>query len=101
MFSDAEKGIFPYNNGQSDLYADPLAVNRKLLVAFSGDIEAALTAGYAPEGKTNGATQAVIDGVRDAFGMLPFDPTTGTGATDAMVLRILSNFSDFMIEKKL
>lgn len=102
------KNIFKYNNGEVDLFADPIAVDRKLRMAL-GDDFATLKALFEVDGDgklTSSplefmmATEKQIAATRQAFGCQPFDPHTGKGATDDVVLELWEQFWNWMADQK-
>lgn len=101
MFTDDERRIFPYWNGEAAVCGDPLAVRRRLTLALQGGGVNALLqeANGADELAAAAATGRLVDAVRQAFEMAPFDPATGRGATEEDCRRALRSFSDFL-EKK-
>lgn len=101
MFTDSDRAIFAYHDGAKDRFADPLAINRKLAVLLAGDVETALKAAYATTGDADGSMQTLLNAVREVFALVPFAEDTGAGVTDAMALKVLSAFSEFMIAKKI
>ena len=100
MFTDEERRIFAYHDGVSDRYGDPLALNRALLVALGGDVQEAIDAAYRPTGETDGSLLRLLVVLREVFVLPAFDPKTGQGVTDAMVLHVLWEFAEFMNQKK-
>jgi hypothetical protein len=101
-FTDQERAIFPYHNGQSQVFADPLALQRKLNVLLQGDIGTVVKEAYtATVGDTGGAMQKLLDAIREAFSLSPVDPATGQGITDLMALSIFRQFGEFLSAKKI
>lgn len=89
-----DRNIFRYNDGEQDRYGDPLALESNLIEAL-GDltlllqkINAMRAAQADPLALIEGvqARRVLIGGVRAAFGLKPFDPATGRGATDDLAL---------------
>lgn len=93
MFPTRKRQIYgPYFDGQSERYADPLAVLRRLRSLLGGDPGPALSRFHEdPE-----AEETVLAAARDALGMAGFDPRTGSGATDADVESVLRDFLDYV-----
>lgn len=119
FFSDSDKKVFKYNDGQKDVYADPLDVRRRLLQSSGGAFyrlcqqarepepppelpagappadqggpgyEHFLMAALTARGRLNAA-------MRQAFGLPEFDPTKPGGVTEAMVDRIYDEYVKFM-----
>lgn len=117
MFSPEERSIFKYHNGEKEIWADPLAIRRQLTLAFGGDPDAALDAAQppvyvkAPDGSeppVNPVAEVhaarglgrLMEGVREAFGMTPFDPDSGKGATEEQCMKALQAYLDFLESKK-
>lgn len=108
MFSDEEKAIFGYHDGQRERYADPLVLRRTLIRACDGDLDGLWRAAAEPETREGatpdpGAELARQDAqerfnqaVRKAFELLPFDPATGQGCTEAMVLAVWEKWAGFL-----
>jgi hypothetical protein len=101
-FTDKEKSCFKYFNGEVELFGDPLALRRKLNVSCGCDPaelwdrmekSESLTEKWALQGK-------MWQAVREAFGMLPFDPLTGKGAQDEHCIKAWNDFWLWMDEKK-
>lgn len=79
MPADAEsRGIFQYHRGDKLVYGDPLRIQRDLYAALR-DPDAVFAA---VEKGDVAAASALNEAARKAFGMVPFDPETGAGATD-------------------
>ena len=100
MFTDAEKAIFKYHDGAQPRCGDPTTLRRRLIQRLGdpGAVVAKINAGTASKADLQtvldalGASEQLIEGVRDVFGMQPFDGATGQGATDAMVLGVARAF---------
>ncbi len=80
----------PYATGKKNpdgtweyVFADPFRVRRLLDSLLPGD-EANRIVGQWP----NGDCERLVATVRQVFGLLPFDPATGTGATEEAVIEI-------------
>lgn len=123
MFTEAEKRVFKYHDGQAEAFADPLAVRRSLTLATAGRFNDLLRRYYADttpavEGETEehkqaredanaavelalcGAAAELVPAVRQAFVMPPFNSADGTGATEDDVDRVLTEFLDWCDEQK-
>ena len=121
---DKESSVFgPYWNGAVTVYGDPLELHRALLRAAGGRLDRLLQDAQA-EGPEDGPgddpdtlarkaeERAIADArslpaldrlanmARDAFGMVAFDRTTGTGATLADCHRVLCDFFAFLNGEK-
>ena len=118
-FKDEDKYVYgPYlvAGGTSPVLTmgDPLRIYRTLLLHCRGDINqvisdshATIPAQYSPEGtklsdeqpdllKRYQSTDLLISATRAAFNMVPFDPQTGTGATDALCLSVFDTFMEWL-----
>lgn len=101
IFAEHQRKVFAYCNGTSQVYGDPLAIFRKIVAAFDGDPNPTLTAMVSPEvALWAAATERMLPIVREVFQMVPFDPATGLGASDSMVLDALVAWQGWMNEKK-
>lgn len=117
MFSEQDRQLFVYHDGEKEVHADPLDIRRKLLQASVGafyrwlsharDVEAPL----GPDGKEVeeepmvvlgrlDAQDKVLAAARHAFGLAPLDPATGKGCTEAMVRRVLHAWATLMEGEK-
>lgn len=90
-----ERAVFTYYNGERDVSADPLRLQRNLYIALGKPDEAfeAYRQGDAH------AANCIIDNAREVFGMVPFNAETGTGAWDEDVEEALAALWDYL-EKK-
>jgi hypothetical protein len=117
------KNIFPYNDGFEDLFADPLVIQRRLFEATQGQFytrlmpESQTTArspGLGPDGKplpplpeeriaadavALPASAAVVEAVRYAFELLPWDRKTGEGLTEEQVIDLLDEYHAWCAKK--
>lgn len=74
---------FPYHNGVEMVYGDPLGIRRKLTLDLGGDINAAIAKLSSEDAiEAAEAGDRVLVALRSALGMVPFDISTGVGATD-------------------
>lgn len=101
VFSDEERRVFAYHDGAGTVHGDPLAIWRRMLAAFDGDLDVVLeqarhdqAAVWAP------AMGRLVEAVRDVFAMRPFDPATGQGATDEDCLAALRAWQGWLAKKK-
>jgi hypothetical protein len=122
--------IFKYFDGQNEVHGDPTAIERKLRLATGGRFYDILRAtqkpkdykGWldeiadekTPEERRAGLLQSVRDAnlaadqaaeeitpaIRAAFEMVPFDKTTGQGATDDHCIDAWNAFTAFREQKK-
>ena len=101
VFQERERQVFTYFNGVKQVCADPLAVFRKVVAAFDGDVNTTLEQLDSDQpGLWAMATTRMIDVVREAFPMVPFDGDTGEGATDRDCLDALNAWRTWMNAKK-
>ena len=99
MFSAESKRIFQYFNGEKQVYADPIEINRAIFHEL-GDVPALIEKTKAPNDDV--AYQAMnkfVAGARAAFGMPTISPETGKGATFDEVLAAWEDFVLFMQKK--
>lgn len=93
--------VFSYCNGAEDVYADPLAVYRKLFAALDGDPDAVLgKAAHEDPAVHLPARGQLSEAVRKAFDMAPFDAKTGAGATESDCLAAVWSFCHWLEERK-
>lgn len=102
QFNDKDKQCFKYFNGETSLYGDPLALQRRLTMACKCDPNELWeqTQEGVPLDQRWLAQEKMCKAVREAFGMVPFDPLTGTGARDEHCLAAWNEFWSWMGEKK-
>lgn len=103
MFSEQERNIFEYFDGEKKLFGDPLALQRKIRIALGADwdfVREHTGPGDHEEPQKSIAHGKMLAAVREAFGMRPFDPLSGKGATDKLCLATWNTFSSWLDEKK-
>lgn len=101
VFPEAERRVFHYFNGVREVYADPMHIFRRLILAFDGNPNAILERLNADEPFVwASAVEQAIPGIRVAFEMAEFDPTTGAGATSADCLAALHAWQGWLAAKK-
>lgn len=117
------RNIFSYFNGSTTVYGDPLTIHRHLTRALDGDPnrvigethaglagerenypdeeswQAALAQEVATAPMRVDAGERLIGAIRGVFGMVPFDPATGSGATEKHCMDALEAFVA-LVEKK-
>ena len=97
----SEKKGFEYFNGAKVVYGDPYAIFRQLIAGCDGDFEGVVKAWL---GDNIAMRVKAIDKLlavsRKAFAMVPFNPMTGTGATDEEVQQVMETFFDWSAQKK-
>lgn len=99
--SDAgeDRRVFRYFDGSAAVYADPMALNRRLIHELGGEQDAVFADSHSPvDGVAYPAVERLLAAARRAFGMAPFDPATGTGPLEKDVRRVLNEFLDFFGE---
>lgn len=107
MFTDNERKIFEYYDGSARVFADPKTVSRRLTIAAGGEPDSILAAWRAEPQMEDGkevpgsraarlqAEEKLVEIVRQAFEMVPFDKTTGMGATWDHCIDALNGFLEF------
>jgi hypothetical protein len=89
-YTDEERGIFRYHNGEKLVYGDPLRIDLAYREALKGSAETVHRDYNNEDPAINGpATLKLVDAVMVAFPMEPFDPDTGSGATGARCVEAL------------
>lgn len=102
------RDIFKYKVGGKSVCGDPVALNTRLTIACGGDwVKLAQQAfpNPAPTEDTalvfsKQAETRLIEAVRKAFGLLPYDVATGAGSLQAEVLEVFDAYTDFSLKKK-
>ena len=93
QFTDEERMVFAYTTPSRAVKADPQAVYVGLTRALGGNPQAVLDAASSENlPAAIDAEEQMVAAARQTFGMDPFDPETGAGATGAMCLRVLDEF---------
>lgn len=101
LFTESQRRVFRYFNGVADVYGDPVAIYRQLLGAFGGDLDLIVENSLHPAPEVSApAIGRLVDAVRSAFSMVPFDPATGEGATEPDCLAALDQWRGWIQEKK-
>lgn len=101
MFTEDERRIYgPYFNGAKEVLADPLALNRKIKALMGGN-PAKLVEDY-----NSGIAEVAFEAgerffaaVREAFGLVAFDPETGDGMTESDCLKCWNDFQSWLKKK--
>lgn len=111
MFTPEDREIYSYHNGVSEVFADPLALKRKLVQAARGDLAGLISRASPPEetlqaedpdrtlDRMNAETE-LLAVVRAAFQLSEVNPATGEGCTDSMVWRVWDHFGDYVSGEK-
>jgi hypothetical protein len=103
MFTDRERLIFKYHDGERDVFADPLRVRRLFAHALDGEPNRYLERiqeNAAAEPVAFEAMERVLAATCQAFGLTPFDPATGAGCTEEKILGVLCAFQAWEDQKK-
>lgn len=101
MFPD--RRIFgPYWDGRANVYADPIAVRRKLSACLGGDLPGVVRAmRSANPVESLPALERLCAAVCAAFGLgSPFDPATGAGVVEAEWRPVLEQFIAWLAAQK-
>lgn len=111
MFTPEDRAIYSYHDGVKDVFADPLALKRKLVQAARGDLAGLIQRATPPEenagpeapdrtlDRMNAETE-LLAVVREAFQLPEINPATGEGCTDSMVWRVWDHFGDYLSGEK-
>lgn len=109
LYSEKERNVFAFNDGEKGLYGDPLALERRLRIACGGDphkiakrMNELIAAEWndASDMEYYRLQEKLVSAVRQAFGMQPFDPQSGKGARDADCLKLWDDFWQWRDQKK-
>lgn len=101
MLGWPRSSAFVYHTGAGRAYADPIAVYRRLWIECGGSPQDLLASSESEaQPLAVPATEKLIGAVRRSFALVPFDSSTGRGATDDHVYAVLDAFCDFLAEKK-
>lgn len=120
MFSEQERKIFKYNDGQKDRYADPLAIRRALIRESGGqfwtwwdDCEEPKAASFSSELTAEqleharalhaslyisaaAAQERFLSVVRAVFKMPELNPDTGEGVVEDECWRVIREYDEFL-----
>jgi hypothetical protein len=110
-----EKQIYKYPDGGGGFkFADPLVIQASMTQAAivrnfpstNAMVDAAnkvdlKTADPIQVAEAGAALMALAESAIEVFGLVPFDPATGNGATPAFALGLLDHFHRFMQKKNL
>lgn len=100
MSDQRDRDIFQYFNGECEAWGDPLAIHRRLTLALGGHPNRYIEQAKAAEELVAAEAEEKLDeAIRIAFRMVPFDPLTGSGATENHCRAALAAYADFL-EKK-
>lgn len=101
MFADRDRLVFRYEVNGRAVFADPLALRRRLIQATGGEFNTLLaeaqpaTGGESdPAGEVGreNARERVLGAVYQAFGLTPVDPETGGGVTEEEAAAVLTAY---------
>jgi hypothetical protein len=103
VFSSQERRVFSYQDADGkEVYGDPLAIHYALLEALQGELNDVLEQARAEDVLTRARAQKrLAAAVLEAFGLEPFDRTTGRGATVQHCLDAAWAFFAFLDQKKM
>lgn len=93
-----EKGIFPYWNGEAQVFGDPIALWIDLFKACDGELNTWFDATRDESQPLRAVEYAtkIIAAARQVFRLQPFDTATGRGATVHDVYTVLESFFDWL-----
>jgi hypothetical protein len=122
------KNIFKFFDGAKEVYGDPLAIQRRLRLATNSRLSDLIDAVNGPEEydewreKLKGASEedkaklreflagasAAMDQAREelypaivkAFPLVPFNPESGEGATDDVIIQAMTSLNQWLGQKK-
>ncbi len=102
MFNPEDKNIFEYHNGEARRFGDPIAINCRLSLALGGNLPKFI-ADYRSDDPAlaDVATERLVEAVRRAFEMVPWDSDSGLGATWSLCLDTLRDFLVWQEKKNL
>lgn len=101
MFTEEQRRIFQYHNGSGEVWGDPLPIGRHMRQQLGGDPNEALKDARSEDvAVRDAATERLVQAVRVAFDMVPFDKATGTGADEAICLAALDRFLTWNEDQK-
>jgi hypothetical protein len=109
MFPESERMVFKYFDGEKERYGDPLAIRRRMILACKGKYNVLWEQFFADlsrEGMSEerkislllaaaAAGEDFVPAVRQAFEMVPWNPETGEGATEAHCERAARAWADW------
>ena len=102
MYSENERRIYEYHNGEKIIAADPMVLARRVLMAFEGDPNKVIDR-MDPQANSLAiaceATDKFVAGVRQAFDLKPFDPDTGEGTLEQDVHRVWNEYQEWVQKK--
>jgi len=101
MFHESQRQIFGYFNGEKEVFADPLQVQRKLR-QFLGDQEKVVgTLNSDNLSEADSVADLFLDAIAQAFAIpRRFDAATGVGFTEKNLRDLWNKFQGWLDEKK-
>jgi len=102
IFSERQRKVFPYSNGVAQVWGDPVAIYRKMLAEFDGDLDLILqrSRDKSQPRLWSESVERLVEAVRKVFGMVPIDPVTGEGADETDCLAAAVAWREFLAAKK-
>jgi hypothetical protein len=101
LFRRRPERAYRYWDGAATRWADPFALNRALWAACDGRLDVILSDAQNDDPLLHGpACELLLQAVREAFALVPFNPATGTGATEDEALDCHEAFLAWSAKKK-
>jgi len=101
MFDERERKVFKYHDGEKDVWADPLAMSRKLRALMGGNPEKIVTQYNSDvQMDSDNAAEVFFPAIAEAFQVKRFDRLTGDGFTDEDLLKTWEMFQAWLEAKK-
>ncbi len=96
-----QREVFPFFDGKEDVFGDPMRIHRLLFKLLDGDPNRVIEQSESEDILVAGpAEELLLEAIREAFEMAPYDRRTGQGATEAHCHAALEAFATFSDEKK-
>lgn len=108
MYSDDQRNVFKYFNGEKEVFGDPLALYRRLLILTGGKPDELsekvfINLNKATTEQVVAASQAhqqLCGIIREVFSMKPYNPEDDSGAKDEHCLMVWRQMATFLNQKK-
>lgn len=102
IFPAEHRQIFPFYDGARPTRGDPLAIERRYQLAMIGVDQRAMVEGLTSKDGMRyvQSLPLFLAGLRAGFAVVPFDPDTGAGMTDAALQILWRRFSDWRNDLK-
>lgn len=101
MYPESERKVFSYFNGSATIFADPMAIKRRIAHATKGQESQILADCKSDlEPVAFAAWEKFLAATREAFEMVPFNPVDGTGSTEEDCIDAWNAFVDYRVKKK-